>query len=333
MSEAAAPALDAPDLSMSDYRALREGREVVKVAVEGMKEPEPKPAAKPPAAPGESGAESGTADEHVEEHEDSTSDDGKLKQGQEDEKKPGQKKGLVDEVIKLRRENRELKSRVAPPPQEQPKPGGAPAEAAQGVKPAAAGPGADDPEPDLNKYTDYQQYQRDLVRWEIRQSQKQQAVEARRVEAENAQRQRATTWQGRISAAAAKPELPNFEAIAFNTTLQVSPVMGDAIMDSELGPEILYHLGSNPDEAARISKLSPIAQVREIGKLEASLAKPADTGAASEDEPAPQKTAISKAPPPIPRPAGSASKPAPSAKSIESMSQQEYRALRESGKL
>jgi hypothetical protein len=331
MSEATAPALDAPELPMSDYRALREGRDVAKPAIEGVKEPEPKPAAQPPAAPGESGADSGTANE--EEQDESTSDDGKQPdQQQQDDKKPGSKpKGLVDEVIKLRRENRELKSRVTPPPQEQPKPAGAPAEAAR----AAATPeAAADVEPDINKYTDYSQYQRDLVRWEIRQSQRQAAAEAQRREAETAQRQKAATWQTRVSAAAAKPELANFEAIAFNTTLQVTPVMGDAITDSELGPEILYHLGLNPAEAERISKLSPVSQVREIGKLEASLAKPAhaDTGAASDEDPAPQKSAISKAPPPIPRPAGSASKPNP-AKNIEGMSQAEYRALREAGRL
>lgn len=41
-----------------------------------------------------------------------------------------------------------------------------------------------------------------------------------------------------------------------------------AILESDLGPELLYHLAKNPDEAERIAKLSPTRQVIEIGKLE-----------------------------------------------------------------
>jgi len=51
----------------------------------------------------------------------------------------------------------------------------------------------------------------------------------------------------------------------------ISDVMHGAIMESDIGPEIAYHLGKNPDEALRIYRLGPLAQAREIGKLEASL--------------------------------------------------------------
>jgi hypothetical protein len=325
---------------MTDYRALREGREVVKVPIEGLNEPEPKPAAQPPAAPGESGSDSGT-EEHVEEQE-SDSDEGKQPEDkqQDQEKKPGAKpKGLVQEVIQLRRENRELKARVTPPPppppQDQPKPASAPAVSGPG---AAAGIDASklgaDGMPDANKYSDYQEFSRDTIRAEFFRLQEQQTKQAQQREAEAAFRNREDAWKQRVIAAAAKPELPNFDAIAFNTTLKVSTVMAEAIKESELGPEMLYHLGLHPDEAARIEKLSPVSQVRELGKLEALLSKPvADTGGAPpDDEPAPQKTAISKAPAPIPRPAGSVSKTNP-AKNLEGMSQAEYRALREAGRL
>ena len=41
-----------------------------------------------------------------------------------------------------------------------------------------------------------------------------------------------------------------------------------AILESDLGQRVLYHLAKNPDEAERIAKLSPTRQVIEIGKLE-----------------------------------------------------------------
>ena len=48
--------------------------------------------------------------------------------------------------------------------------------------------------------------------------------------------------------------------------------MAQAIQFSDIGPELAYHLGANPKEAERISKLQPILQAKEIGKLEAKLA-------------------------------------------------------------
>ncbi|MFA7279599.1 MAG: hypothetical protein WC100_05850 [Sterolibacterium sp.] len=48
-----------------------------------------------------------------------------------------------------------------------------------------------------------------------------------------------------------------------------------AVVESDVGPQLLYHLANNPDEAERISKLSPVRQIAELGKLEAQFAQPA----------------------------------------------------------
>lgn len=45
-----------------------------------------------------------------------------------------------------------------------------------------------------------------------------------------------------------------------------------AIQESKLGAEIVYHLASNPEESKRIFDMNPVSQIREIGKIEASLA-------------------------------------------------------------
>lgn len=50
-----------------------------------------------------------------------------------------------------------------------------------------------------------------------------------------------------------------------------SETMADAIKTSETGPDVAYHLAKNPAEARRIAALPPIAQVRELGRLEAKL--------------------------------------------------------------
>ena len=48
--------------------------------------------------------------------------------------------------------------------------------------------------------------------------------------------------------------------------------MAETIRASDIGPEIAYHLGSNPKEAERIARLSPYLQAKEIGRIEAKLA-------------------------------------------------------------
>lgn len=68
---------------------------------------------------------------------------------------------------------------------------------------------------------------------------------------------------------------PDYDRVVNNPALKISPVMAEVIGESELGPEVAYHLGSNPSEAARIASLPHARQAAEIGRLEAKLAQPA----------------------------------------------------------
>ena len=70
----------------------------------------------------------------------------------------------------------------------------------------------------------------------------------------------------------ARGKYDDFEQVAYNPKLPITDVMAQAIQGSDIGPDIAYHLGSNPKEAARIAKLPPVLQAKEIGKIEVSLA-------------------------------------------------------------
>ena len=70
----------------------------------------------------------------------------------------------------------------------------------------------------------------------------------------------------------ARAKYDDFEQVAYNPQLRVTDVMAETIKASEMGPDLAYWLGSNPKEADRISRLSPLLQAREIGKIEAKLA-------------------------------------------------------------
>lgn len=68
---------------------------------------------------------------------------------------------------------------------------------------------------------------------------------------------------------------PDFDAV-INEAVEdgVIPVKGalyEAIMDSDVGEKLAYHLAKHPNEAERIQKLSVYGQLRELGKLEDKL--------------------------------------------------------------
>ena len=70
----------------------------------------------------------------------------------------------------------------------------------------------------------------------------------------------------------ARDKYDDFDQVAYNQNLPVTEVMAQSIQASDIGPDVLYHLGSNPKEAARIARLPAILQAKEIGKIEAALA-------------------------------------------------------------
>jgi hypothetical protein len=51
-------------------------------------------------------------------------------------------------------------------------------------------------------------------------------------------------------------------------TWVATPVMSLAMKTSDVGPDVAYHLATNPEESKRIAALSPLEQAREMGRLE-----------------------------------------------------------------
>jgi len=70
----------------------------------------------------------------------------------------------------------------------------------------------------------------------------------------------------------ARSKYDDFEQVAYNPKLTITTVMAQSIQASEVGPEVAYYLGANPKEADRISRLAPILQAKEIGRIEAKMA-------------------------------------------------------------
>jgi len=85
----------------------------------------------------------------------------------------------------------------------------------------------------------------------------------------------------------ARSKYDDFEQVAYNPRLAISDVMAQSIQASDIGPDVAYFLGSNPQEADRISRLAPLLQAKEIGRLEAKLAAEPPTAKQVSKAPAP----------------------------------------------
>lgn len=62
----------------------------------------------------------------------------------------------------------------------------------------------------------------------------------------------------------------SFDRDAFDA-LPITPPIAMAIIESDMSAKLMVHLSSNPEEAERISLLTPARQAAEIGKLEVTL--------------------------------------------------------------
>ena len=114
----------------------------------------------------------------------------------------------------------------------------------------------------------------------------------------------------------ARNKYDDFEQVAYNPKLPITDAMAQTIQSSDVGPDMAYYLGSNPKEADRISRLSPLQQAKELGKIEAKLA----------DNPVVKKTSSAPAPiaPITARSSGSPSLDTTDPRSIKSLSTSEW---------
>ena len=126
-------------------------------------------------------------------------------------------------------------------------------------------------EPDPSQFTDMFEYAKALTDYKVDQrlgEEKQKAVQAK-VQAEK--EQVLNTWSERVTQA--KASIPNFEQVVKSADMTVINEVRDSIFESDVGPQLLYHLADNPEFVEKLQGMTPAAQLRQIGKLEAMFEK------------------------------------------------------------
>lgn len=175
-------------------------------------------------------------------------------------------------------------------------------------------------------FRDAFEYAEALADWSAEQALVRREQEVRQREAETQKQKVIQTWQQKLEAT--KAELPDYEDMVASSTVAVSDAVRDAIIESDVGPRILYELASDDDLAAKLTSMSVAGALKMIGKLEAQFEK-TEASAKAEKK---SVTAKSNAPEPI-KPLRSTGGVADVAIDGEKMSFQQWKAARLAGKI
>lgn len=184
-------------------------------------------------------------------------------------------KVALERAEKAEREAAELRTKGAPPSPEQ--------------KPDTLGAA-----PRREEFKSDDEYIDAKVAYGVKKDRIEQAAvaEKNRIEAETTKV--LTTWQERLDAT--RTEIEDFDEKIDNAKSVVfSNQVRDAILESPMGPRILYYFAEHKEEAEKLKGLSALSAIRAIGRLEADLT-PKEKAATS---PSKAEVQVSKAPAPI----------------------------------
>jgi hypothetical protein len=147
-----------------------------------------------------------------------------------------------------------------------------------------------DAKPTPDQFTDAFEYAEALAEFSAERALKERDRQDLERKAQEQQAKVVQTWTKRLEAA--KVEIDDFDEMVSSSDIVVPNHIRDAILESDVGPQILYHLASNQDQARSFNDLTPAQALRAIGKLEAKFEK-------SETSKPERSVVKSKAPAPI----------------------------------
>ena len=146
--------------------------------------------------------------------------------------------------------------------------------------------------PQASQFNDAFEYAEALAEWSAEKALKDRDIADQQRKAEEERNKVAESWNKKVSKA--KEAIPDFNKVVSKSSVVVSDAIRDAILESDVGPQILYHLASDDDFAQSIASMPAIKALKEIGRLEARY-----EGEQEKPEKKAKTVATSKAPAPI----------------------------------
>ena len=229
-------------------------------------------------------------DDESNEHDDEEEDEETDEEEQEVEKQP-KKNGFKKRIDKLTKRNSEYEARIAElesrlngnnKQQHQVQ---VEAQVVEELK-----------EPNINDFEEYTDYVKALAKYEINQENKVLKLKSEEELIKKEAEQITAKYRERVEDAKKRYGVDKWNGLQ-KIDLPLSIQMRAEIMQSEVGPDILFYLYHNLEENKKINSLTPAGQIKELTKLELKISnKLAEKAHKKGDE---VKEKISKAPAPV----------------------------------
>ena len=126
-------------------------------------------------------------------------------------------------------------------------------------------------EPRADQFDDAFEYAKALAEWSAEKALYDRDQQEANRKAQEAQDKVLQSWKERLEKA--KETLPDFDDMVASATVEIENTVRDAILESDVGPQILYELASDEEYAQKVAAMPVAKALREIGKLEARFEK------------------------------------------------------------
>ena len=148
--------------------------------------------------------------------------------------------------------------------------------------------------PQASQFNDAFEYAEALAEWSAENALKQRDAQEAERRTQEERDKMTKSWNKKLEKA--KAEMPDFDRMVQSSNIVVSDEIRDSILESDVGPKILYLLATDEDYAQKLVAMPVVKALREIGRLEAKFE-------ATEEKPKAEKVkepvSSSKAPSPI----------------------------------
>ena len=120
--------------------------------------------------------------------------------------------------------------------------------------------------PQASQFNDAFEYAEALAEWSAEKALEQRDIQEQQRKVDEQRNEVIKSWSAKLEAA--KVDLPDFDDMVASSNVQVRDEVRDAILESDVGPQILYHLASDDDYANKLAAMPTNKALKELGKLE-----------------------------------------------------------------
>ena len=137
-------------------------------------------------------------------------------------------------------------------------------ESRQAPAPQKADPVSEKPQ--ASQFNDAFEYAEALAEWSAEKALEQRDIQEQQRTLDEQRNEVIKSWSAKLEAA--KADIPDFDDMVASSNVQVRDEVRDAILESDVGPQILYHLASDDDYASKLAAMPTNKALKELGKLE-----------------------------------------------------------------